>query len=254
MEVMEDALDELNSEPGEMVEIYKRLEAEEDEEYRAFEERADVKYEMQWAIEDLSAIQFYRDPTFCHTARLPAQTRYLGHVFDKERYDTWFSYKKGFNFNTLQKRPEHEIKLSYMPDGRETKQLCNLTLSIDSKDFFLANGRFNGYQKIVVPNDAEQRAYDYHQSSGIIVMCARACSSECAGSQLLSVDHVHTGKANMKVNGEPVGSVEKFDNCFILRKETGRLHWESNHEQRYEIEVHVDSGGKHFEFTSIIVW
>lgn len=254
MEVMEDALHELKAEPGDNVATFQRLEQEEYDDYRIFEEQADLKYEMRWAIEDLTAMQFYRDPTFCHTAHLPAQTRYLGYVLDRERYDNWFNYKKGASFKSLQVDPKPEILLAYQPMDREKKLLCNLTLSIDSKDFFLANDRYNGFQKLIIPNDSEQKAYDYHQSSGIIVMCANACSFECAGSKMLSVDHVKTDKANMRVNGEPVGSVEKFDNCFLLRKESGELHWESNHENKYEIEVHVAGQGKHFQFTSIIVW
>ena len=236
MEIMEDALHELKVDPGGYVEIFQRLETDEAEEYRLFEEQADLRYEMRWSIEDVTAMQFYRDPTICRTARLPAQTRYLGHVFDQERYDTWFAYKKGASFKTLQNDPKSVMKLGFQPLGREEKLLCNETLHIDSKDFFLADGRFKGYQKIIVPNEAEQNAYDYHQNSGIIAMCAQACSFECAGSNVLSVDHVHTDKVNMRVNGVQVGSVERFDNCFLLRKESGQLHWESNHENKYEIE------------------
>lgn len=254
LEVLEDALYELKAEQGDNVAIFQRLEAEEDAEYRVFEEKADIKYEIQWSIDDLTAMQLYRDPTYCHTARMPAQTRYLGHVLNQERYDGWFKYKKGGTFKSLQQNPQPEIRLAYQPLDREKKKLCNLTLSIDTREFFLANDRFNGWQKIVVPNDAEQNAHDNHQSSGIIAICAAACSFECAGNPLLSVDHIKTNKASMKVNGEPVGSVEGFDNCFLLRTESGQLQWSPNIEKKYEIEVHVAGAGKHFEFTSIIIW
>ena len=254
MEVLEDALHELKLEEGDNVAIYQRLEADEDAEYRIFEEQADLKYEIQWSIDELTAMQFYRDPTFCHTARVPAQSRFLGYVLNQERYDDWFSYKKGITFKNLQLNPRPEITLAYQPRDREFKKHCNLTLSIDSKDFFLANDRYEGYQKIVIPNDAELNAYDFHQTSGIIAMCASACSFECAGSPLLSVDHIKTDKASMKVNGQPVSTVEKFDNCFLLRTESGQLHWTPNQQKKYEIEVEVKAKGKHFEFTSIIIW
>lgn len=254
MEVMEDALHDLQSEQGENVDVYQRLMSEEAEDFRMFEEEAEFKYEAEWSLDDLTAEQFYRDPTFCHTARLPAETRYLGYVFNEKRYDSWFSFRKGIALKALKNNPRPDIVLGYLPRDREEKKLCNQTLTIDSKDFFIADSRYDGYQKIVIPNDAELDAYDYHQTSGIIVLCAQACSFECAGSPLLSPDHIEKDKANMRVNGEPVDSVQKFDNCFLLRRQTGELNWPSNSEQKYEIEIEVLANKKHFQFNSFILW
>lgn len=254
MEVMEDALHELKEDGRGFVELYHSLQEEEAEEFRLFEAEAEVMYDIQWSIDDASGMQFYRDPVYCHTASLPAQTRYLGHVFNVARYDDWFSYKKGSTIKTLRSDPRPEMKLCYIPKDREEKQACNATLHIDSKDFFFASARHKGYQKIVVPNDAEVAAYDWHRSSGIIAVCAAACSTGCAGAPMLSPDHIKGNKANMKVNGERVDSVVRFDNCFLLKREDGTIHWPSNSEQRYEIEVDVVAKDRDFRFTSFIVW
>mmetsp|Transcript_5568 Transcript_5568/g.10830 ORF Transcript_5568/g.10830 Transcript_5568/m.10830 type:complete len:649 (-) Transcript_5568:118-2064(-) len=255
MELMEDALHELKGEGEDYGEIYHTLQDEEAEEFRQFEAEAELMYDIQWSIDDATALQFYRDPVYCHTANVPAQTRYLGYVLNKERYDDWFSYSKGMTVKNMRLKAKPEIRLGYVPIPRDEKDPnCTATLSIDSKEFFYATQRYDGYQKIIVPNDAEVAAYDWHRSSGIIAACAAACSFECAGSPMLSPDHIHVGKAEMKVNGEPVNSVVKFDNCFLLKREDGTLHWPSNVEGRYEIEVQVLAKNKEFRFSSFIVW
>lgn len=257
MEVMTDALDELIHDERDYRQIFQQLETEAEDDFHYFEKHADLKYDIKWSLDEATAMQFYRDPTYCRTALLPAQSRFLGHVFDRERYDDFYSYMKGNAFKVLRTKPKEALRLAYQPRTREQKQRCNDTsvlLNIDATNFFLATDRYDGYQKITVPNDAEIDYYGMHQSSGLIVACAAACGSECAGLPQLSIDHVNKKAANMRVNGLEVESVEKFDNCFILKQAGGGLYWPSNHEFKYEIEVEITSKNKHIEFTSFIVF
>lgn len=253
MEVLDDAILELQAEAeGDLIAILERLEAEEYSAYNFFLSTAELKFADMWSIDSMSAFQLYRDPTYCHTALLPAQTRYLGYVSEEERYDDWFKHYKGFPLDKAMKFPRLDMHLAYEPLRRENK--CEIPLSIDSKDFFLAADTYKDSQRVIIPNDAEVRAYGQYSTAGIIMVCAQACSFECAGSPLLNPDAANKGRAEFRVNGEDVASVLKFDNCYLLQREDGELHWPPNSAQRYEIEARSLIPGKQFRFSSFIVW
>jgi hypothetical protein len=108
--------------------------------------------------------------------------------------------------------------------------------------------------QVTVPNDSELNAYGEHASNGIIALCAAACSFECGGSPLLSPDAIRKDHASIRVNGEDVADVRGFDNCFLLKRANGDLHWPSNPSNRYQIEVSVEAKKKYFRFGSFIVW
>eukprot|EP00977_Amphora_coffeiformis_P003380 scaffold629_cov168-Amphora_coffeaeformis.AAC.4 len=241
MEVVDDALQELKKEAEDPEAEYERLTKDEMEDYREFEEEADILYEHKWNVHDsVTAMELYRDHTYCHTANIPAQTRYLGHVYNENVSDDWFQYYHGQTLKFLRQRfPGPELSLTYIPKQRDTKYNCNHTLHIDSKDFFLATGRYDGYQTLVWPNDAEVKAYGEHVPKGIIAACASSCSFECGASPLLNADAIHSGKATFRVNGEDVDSVIPFENCFLFVRKDGSLHWPNNGSNQYELGVQV---------------
>lgn len=256
MEIMEDALYDLGStlETVTLREELDRLEAKEVENLMKFESEAKIWYNHAWELEDVEAMQLMRDQTYCHTALLPAQTRYLGHVFNKETNDGWFSFNKGTSLRFADgDGAKAKMPLTYIP--RDRKDKCEAPLNLDSRDFFLASHAYHGYQRVVIPNDAEKKAYGDYMVSGIIMVCASACSFECHGSPLLSPDSIDKGnKSAFRVNGEDVETVVRMDNCFLLKQKEGGLYWRANSEGRYEIEVHTLAPGKQFRFNSFVVW
>lgn len=255
MEVLEDALHELKAEVGQdPAVLYKSLSEEETADFDLFEKEADLMYAHKWQFSNVTAMELYRDPTYCHTAVVPAQTRYLGHVLNEERNDNWFRYEHGLSLKTLHYTPIPEIGLSYIPVARDKKLKCNRTLQIDSKDFFLATGRFEGYQKITVPNDVEKRVYGPHKPKGIIAACARACVWECGKNPLVTPQDVRNGNMEIRVNGVQVDAVEDFENCYLFQKANGEIHWHANEKGEYDIEVHITILGKRARFSSFIVW
>ena len=257
METIEDALHELKLQAEDPAVLLQQLTKEEMGDFQEFEQEATLLYEHKWNVHDaVTALELYRDHTYCHTANIPAQTRYLGYVYNQTVNDDWFHY---FHGNTLKfnrnRFPTEELSLTYIPPNRETKYNCNHTLNIDSKDCFLATGRYDGFQTIVIPNEAEIRAYGDHDPKGIIAVCAAACSFECGASPLLSPDSIHTGKAHFQVNGEDVDSVIGFENCFLLVRKDGSLHWpKKDGSKKYTIGVKVNFRGKFFRFSSFILW
>lgn len=251
MEVMEDALLELVAEEAQDPKVlYQNLLEEEYNNFEYFETKASIKYGDQWSTDVLEAEHLYRDPAYCHTAVLPSQARYLGHTMNHESYSDWFDYYKGYPLSKAEKHPKEEIRLSYVPKQREHK--CDVPLNIDHPSFFLASNAYNDWQKVTIPNPTEVQVYGMHPMSGIIMVCTAACSFDCGGSPLLQPDALNKeNRARFRVNGEDVGSVERFDNCYLLKRPNGALHWAGG---RYEIEVHTLLPGKRFEFTSFIVW
>ena len=251
---MEDAIYDLEYKDGEDLRgLLDKLTKEEYTNFQTFEQGARIKYEHAWTINEVNAMQLMRDQTYCHTALLPAQTRYLGHVFNDNSYDDWFSYNKGLSYKYAVSQVKSKMPLTYIPRDRRDK--CEAPLNIDSRDFFLASHAFHGYQRVVIPNKAEVEYYGDHPTSGIIMVCAAACSFECAGSPLLSPDSIDRGnKSAFRVNGQNVTTVVRMDNCFLLQKEDQSLMWQPNSKGKFEIEVHTLAKNKQFRFTSFIVW
>eukprot|EP00977_Amphora_coffeiformis_P003296 scaffold609_cov170-Amphora_coffeaeformis.AAC.50 len=250
---MEDALHEISQEQGDLRALLDKLGWEEISNFNQFEADANIKYKDQWSIKEVDARQLMRDQTYCRTALLPAQTRYHGTVFGQEKNYDWFSYKKGIARYYANKMFKRTMFLSYLPKDKRDK--CEVPTYIDSKDFFLAAHAFHGFQRVVIPNDAEIKAYGKIPTSGVIMVCAQSCSFECHGTPLLSPDSIDRGnKSKFRVNGEDVATVKRLDNCFIFERQDGSYSWPPNGSGKYVIEVHTLAKFKEFRFTSFIIW
>ena len=253
MEIMQDALHEISQEQGDLGALLDKLVLEEISNFNAFEADATIKYRSQWSVSEVDALQLMRDQTYCRTALLPAQTRYHGTVFNLEKNYDWFSYKKGIVRRFANDQIKKAMVLSYFPKDKRDK--CEVPTYIDSKDFFLAAHAFHGYQRVVIPNDAEIKAFGKVTTSGVIMVCAQSCSFECHGTPLLSPDSIDRGnKSKFRVNGEDVATVKRMDNCFILEREDGSYSWPADQNGKCSIEVHTLAKNKEFRFTSFIIW
>ena len=253
MEIMDDALFDLSTSPLSFRDQMDKMTDKEIQNQQMFEVEAKIFYKHEWKLKDVDAMQLMRDHTYCHTALLPAQTRYLGHVYNRRTYDDWFSYNKGTQLRFALQSKNRRMPLSYIPRLRDDK--CEAPLNIDSRDFFLSSHSHHGYQKVVIPNDIEIEYYGKEMVSGIVMVCAASCTSECHGTPLLSPDSIDKGnKSEFRVNGEQVKTVVRMDNCFLLQQENGSLYWRSNGQGKYEIEVHTLAPNKQFRFTSFIIW
>lgn len=255
MEMIDDALQAIKqAEVTDPKSWLDQLLAEEDEQFKAFETSTNFKYSHKWDIEgtELTTEMFYHQRVYCHTARLPAQTRYLGHVFNKDRHDNWHDYKKGMSATTMNNEPKKELRVTYSPRERHG---CEVPLHIDSRDFFFATPNFGDYQTVTIPNTEEFKAYGPHQPKGYIAMCAAACThSECNSKKLLQALDINKKEdVLVMVNGELVAEATRFDDCFLLRKEDGGYKWEIK-SGRYEVAIKVLTPYRYFRISSFIVW
>jgi hypothetical protein len=252
MEVMEDAIAKLENYHGNLRDLYDKLTLEEHDNFLKFESEAQIRYKKEWKLKDVDALQLMRDETYCRTALLPSESRYHGLPFNKESNRGWFDYRKGWQDWAVRHNPSREMTLTRISRLKGDK--CDAPLFIDDRDFFSAYQQYDGYQRIIVPNDAEVAYYGQHKPKGLIMVCAQTCGSECGGSKLLGPDAIaRPGQVDLKVNDQPVGSVIQMDNCYLLVQNDGNLYWPSG-DGRYKIEADVKGWKKELRFTSFIVW
>ena len=198
--------------------------------------------------------QLFRNPAMCHTALLPAQTRYLGALTDTVKQGM-IHYDTGLDIDTAQQtKSEGKTRLVFNPNDR---QKCEVSLGIDYKDCFYA-GSHDGWTSITIPNDAELREYGRESSrpTGIVLVCFMACPfGKCPpGDTRLSA--VTDGKLRFEVNGQAVTGYTQMSDCAALRGENGAI-FPPNSDGKYEIKTLVEPGpNDEFAFatiTSIIV-
>lgn len=257
MEVIDDALQSIKvAGEGDPKALLDQLVAEEDKQFNDFEASTNFKYAHKWDLEgtDITTAMFYHQRVYCHTARLPAQTRYLGYVFNKERNDDWHvSFKKGQTFGNLNNDPRKELIVAYSPRERHG---CEVSLHIDSRDFFFATAAYGDYQTVTLPNTAEFKVYGPHQPEGYIAMCLAACTHEdCNGQKLLRATDIDKGEhVLVQVNGAEVMETTRLDDCFLLRQKSGGYKWDQNKEGRYEVGIKVLTEQRYFRISSFILW
>lgn len=256
-EIVDDALQTIKEKNNDDLSgLYKQLLDEENEFFRNFEASTNFKYAHKWDLEgtELTTELFYHHKVYCHTARLPAQTRYKGHVFGKERDDDWHgSFKKGVAQSGANRKPEQEMRVTYAP--RE-KHNCSVPLHIDSRDFFFATPAYGDYQTATLPNIVEFKNYGPHKPQGLLAVCAAACThTMCNGFKLLGAKDVNEGTdVLMQVNGEPVAKATPFDDCFLLQRASGDYYWDPTPEGRYVVGVKILHPKRFFRISSFLVW
>eukprot|EP00977_Amphora_coffeiformis_P003267 scaffold609_cov170-Amphora_coffeaeformis.AAC.21 len=256
MEIIDDALEAIKESGHSDWNAFKeQLKTEEKNLFDSFEQSTNFKYAHKWDLEGtgLTTELFYHQRLYCHTARLPAQTRYKGYVFDKTREDNWHTYKKGVSQGSIHNTPEKEMRVTYAP--RE-KHNCSIPLHIDSRDFFFATPTFHDFQTAALPNIMEFKMYGQHKPQGLVAMCASSCTHHnCVGYKLLTATDINEKQdVFVQVNGEDVAEATRFDDCFLLKRESGSYYWDASPEGRYTVGINVRHPKKYFRISSFIVW
>ena len=209
---------------------------------------------------------FLKSQSICHTARTPAQTRYLGYVTNditkigtiapvgKETYDT------GIFVDDADKQPNINgtMRLAYVK-GRERESDRSIPVKIDYRDFFFAHHR-DGWSSLAIPNAAEKTAYNNdggtsnHEFQGIVIIVFAMGDFVDSKQLLKEAQKFDDGEFEMTVNGIPVKSLVKIDaGTYFLRGADG-LHFEANTVGEYEIAVHPKVPDTSVRLSAIIVF
>lgn len=259
VEVLGDALEALKERTGEDAEtILKELEALEEREFSTFETKDNFMYSEGWAEAfaktDVMAHQLADRPVYCHTARLPARARIMGYVTDNPFPDDLGDFDRGMDLDHGLNYDTGKMLLTY--DNKSHKTTCPAILHIDYKDFFLATAVHGGYQDLEVPNDIEQEVFGGFDPLGILLVCGAGCGHGPRGcpTNSLDLEAISEGKASVKVNGETVDQLIPYQDCYLLAKKSGDLHWSANGNGKYTIGVDVNAPGMYLRIGSVIVW
>ena len=212
----------------------------------------------------------FRGPAICHTALLPAESRFLGAVTDSpQKVGTWEGgYDMGVN-KILAHSKDGSMLLAYEP----TDRLRCAAPKIDHKDFFIVRNS-DYWVSTVVPNNAELKLYgsvvngnnkkkqqQQPMLQGIIVVCLQICPMDRC-----SDDYIGFGKSTsqrghigVRVDNRDVTHVRPVDqNCYIMEHDHG-LRWGPGRagNGRYKLSFRLHTKQKGLDFTirisSIIV-
>ena len=212
---------------------------------------------------DLEVI--WRGPSLCRTGRLPAQSRFLGYTTNTakvgyiairgfEEYDTGIPFENATSPDVA--RDGFMVLSHYGPEWDRAREECDVLLTPDHKDFFLAHYN-HSLVKVSLPNEKERFAYKYDPSSykGLIVIVFSQCEyGRCRDGDLGPNDYAER-KFVMTVNGKNVTELTSagFD-AFILRGEHG-FYWQAQtNDGTFEVSFEVLEEGGWIRLSSIILF
>lgn len=261
-----DAISDLASSSFSRTQLLSALKKQEDADYVMFQKnwRPDIiEYNMVPLDNDLvdagNVSVFFRNPSICHTARLPAETRHLGILTESEQIGVHdYEYFKGIpgsEAKILTAEGNTTMPLVYDEGDRE---ICDeAEIKRDYKDFFMVSSKM-GSATLAVPNDAERRAYSRQSGKllGIIVVCPVPCDWGRCPEGELELDAIHNGTIRMEVNDLPVTNITDFRGCSALRGKDGHR-WQPNGADQYVLKARisdeVNTTFSFFRISSMIV-
>jgi hypothetical protein len=248
--VIEEALHELvstKSDPS----FPDQLQAEADADFQSFMSSDLPKASAKVILpEDIDRELVLRGPNFCHTARLPAEIRYLGILTESSMLGE-DSYDKGMDINSaIRFKGNGSMPLAFEPGKRQS---CPIPLNKDYKDAFFVYSHHD-WSQMTLPNDAEMKAYDTGAPlRGIVAICFTDCSwGKCPKGNLIGED-MELGTGEMEVNGIKVSNFTTFSKCRLLRNEGGHI-WKPNSAGRFEIRAKANEEKSYIRFSTFVIW
>jgi hypothetical protein len=250
MNIMEDALKELAVErPGPaLLDQLRAFEVADRKEFMSRELPMSILGGLKIPY-DVDSELFFRGPNFCHTARLPAESRHLGILTESSLVGT-----DSFDIGT-----EIAIAKNNTPEDKsmqlvyQTKSDCEAPDHKDYKDYFYVD-ETHGWSQLTLPNNAEVKAYGTSEPlRGVIAVCFAACDwGKCAAENIQSPG-IAAGMAEMEVNGVKVATLTAFDRCHFLKHIGGHV-WKPNSDGRFQIRAKVNTEKSHLRFSSFVIW
>lgn len=212
---------------------------------------------------DLDVELLFRGPNVCHTARLPAQIRYLGILTETDKLGKAApvgeeTYDVGIpRIEAADSHSKGVLRLVHEPGDRHK---CPVPLKVDYADYFYAHGK-DGWTKIVLPNDAEREAYqdDSTRFKGLIVVYFSDCYREKCDQGDLHGDNFGEGKYEIQVNGNAVTSWARIGGITVkasgyVMKGDGGIYWKPNSNGVYEVKVRVLDPQSFVRFSSFVLY
>jgi hypothetical protein len=167
----------------------------------------------------------FRGNSVCHTALLPAQSRFLDHVTESGMIGTPDGdYDKGQN-KVLCVAKKNQLPLAY--ESADRVRMC-ASPKIDHKDFFYLRNQ-DGWLYSTVPTHAEIQAYQRNPPQGIIIICLKVCPMDRCSDDYVGLTGQSSAHGDatvdIRVDGRDVKNILNLDHhCHILENESG-IRW-----------------------------
>jgi hypothetical protein len=268
-----DAIKELGNEPYDPSELFSKLREEEAAEYATFYASTPeiteglVSGRLDFADKPLMEVfakMFRKDNIICHTALLPAQTRYLGILMETDKVGTK-DFEKGISEQQAiqekasdDEKDKRQMRLAFETGVRQPD--CPVDLKWDYKDFFYTS-QDDGWTSMTVPNKSELDYYNKagkFKPEGIVLLCFMKCDwGKCPNGDM-QFDQVLEGKLKLTVNGVAVTKFNKVSECALLQHGQGDYYFKPNDEGQFEFRALVEKAeegkvGNYARITSIVV-
>ncbi|KAG7362731.1 hypothetical protein IV203_026091 [Nitzschia inconspicua] len=202
---------------------------------------------------------FYKGHNFCHTGRLPSQTRYLGYLTESDKRGgpaPWanVTYDTGLGKDEAIKN-DAKGSMQLIFEGRGRVRDCPVTCMPDAKDSFMTHYK-DGWAKISFPNTAERTAYRYDSNSlkGMLIIIFRSCDWGKCEKGFLRHEEFLDGKWEMKVNGHEVKDLINFGHDTFAAKDSNGIYFSPNSEGIYDVEIKVNEEGGYVLVSSFIIY
>jgi hypothetical protein len=242
------------------------LQSQENRDYEQFFQ-ASVPLHLQTLLPESAREDFpipAKVPTFCHTARLPAQIRYRGILTQSSKtgfwtYDAGMNVREAMHLSSSEQSSEgnnDQMILAYSPDERYE---CPVPFMIDYKDYFFVQ-KSDGWRHLVLPNDAELREYGGEESKplqGFVTLCYPICGwGKCPPGNLDNRSSLKNGTLEIQINSVQVTTITEFLGCDVLKHANG-YQFPANSNDRFDIRIRIaDTAetGSFARFSSFILW
>jgi hypothetical protein len=263
MEALEDAVSLIETQGSDPQALLKQLQQQQDADYKLFSEspipkNANDAFKVgkqdttTTAPSDIDLDTIYKGPNICHTARLPAETRYLGILTDSQKKG-FYDYDKGVTTAVAASAPPADgiMPLTYEPRDRQT---CPYAAA-DHKDWFHVQGG-QGWSKLVVPNAREAQVYGPQNNQqpalkGHVGVCFKTCSwGKCPKNY---VNGIADNKSTIKVNDQEVTELTPFGDCRFLKGKQGHV-WAPNASGQWDVSFQVNTQGDYMAVSAIVIW
>lgn len=257
VDLLLDALKELDTmkEPSDRKDMLAQLQRDEDADYDRFFSSSVpdldfVKGLWNENIDEDHAVLF-RSPAMCHTALLPAESRYKGILNNEMNNSSFENFDVGIERAEAGKRSDANTSAMQLVH-KNTKQ-CPSQVAIDSKDYFFVTYR-SGEASLTVPNKAEKDIYvvDGHEFHGLILVCFFRRHWERYPAGYLGPEAVNNGDVTMWVNGNRVTEMSDVDDCSLLRGDNGYV-WNANDQGEYVLTAQLNETYGFMQITSVIL-
>lgn len=251
---MDDALADLeNADVSDPLSRYNELKSEEEKDYQSVPESRVAEHNLMKdkneLNQDFDMDYIFNNRAYCHTALLPAETRYLG-LLTETNQTGFFSYDVGISRKTAEREASNGtlMRLTYDPNER---QPCSLLLQVDYKDFFFLT-ELEGTKKLVLPNKAEWDVYQ-KPTKGLIGFSNVGCDwGRCQKGESRETG-LELGEWEMIVNGVRATNYTKLANVNFVRHTDG-WYFPPNSAGQFEIEIRIKAVGMFLRFSSFIIF